>query len=197
MVSKVLLRPISSILRHNTRLMATTSDLVLTEEIGDKGILTLNRPKALNAVNYDMVNEFSIALDKWKNTKSLILVKGSGGKAFCAGGDVRSIVEADGPEVGTQFFRTEYVMNHRIGNLKIPYISLIDGICMGGGVGISVHGRYRVVTEKTLFAMPETAIGLFPDVGGSYFLPRLQGKLGYYLGLTGFRLKGKHFLFER
>lgn len=147
MVGKLLFRPISSVLRKNTRLMATATespaaDLILTEEKGDKGILILNRPKALNAVNYEMVNKFSMVLDKWHNTKSLIIVKGAGGKAFCAGGDVRSIVEADTPDVGIQFFRTEYVMNHKIGNLKIPFISLIDGICMGGGVGISVHGRY-------------------------------------------------------
>lgn len=91
----------------------------------------------------------------------MIIVKGAGGKAFCAGGDVRTIVEADTPDVGRKFFGTEYVMNHTIGNLKIPYVALIDGITMGGGVGISVHGRYRVATEKTLFAMPETAIGQF------------------------------------
>lgn len=164
MIGKVLLRPLSSVLRNNTRLMATATgsadtDLVLAEDFGDKGVITLNRPKALNAANYEMVDKIRTYIGKWQNTKSMILVKGSGGKAFCAGGDVRTIVEAETSEVGKQFFGTEYVMNHMIGNLKIPYVAFIDGITMGGGVGLSVHGRYRIATEKTLFAMPETAIG--------------------------------------
>lgn len=120
----------------------------------------------------------------------MVIVKGAGAKAFCAGGDVRSLVEQP-PSYGEEFFRTEYSLNHLIGTYKIPYVALIDGITMGGGVGISVHGKYRVATEKTMFAMPETSIGLFPDVGGSHFLPRLEGKLGIYLGLTGYRLKGR------
>lgn len=126
---------------------------------------------------------------QFEKDKSLVIVKGAGGKAFCAGGDVRSLVESD-PSYGEAFFRAEYTLNHLIGTYTIPYVAFIDGITMGGGVGISVHGKYRVATEKTMFAMPETAIGLFPDVGGSHFLPRLQGKLGVYLGLTGVRLKG-------
>lgn len=166
MISKVLLRSFSSVRRSNVRLMATATtppdtDLVLTEEIGDKGVLILNRPKALNAANLEMVEKFAHYIKKWQNTKSLILVKGSGGKAFCAGGDVRTIVEADTSDIGKKFFGSEYVMNHAIGNLKIPYVALIDGITMGGGVGISVHGRYRIATEKTLYAMPETAIGKY------------------------------------
>lgn len=178
--------------------MATVSQpstsLVLSEEVNGKGVLTLNRPKALNAVNYEMVATVHALLSQWQNTKSLILVKGAGEKAFCAGGDVRSIVEAGDTSVGRKFFRTEYATNYIIGTLNIPYVAVIDGITMGGGVGMSVHGKYRVATEKTLFAMPETAIGLFPDVGGSYFLPRLTGKLGLYLALTGARLKGKDVL---
>lgn len=136
-----------------------STDFVLCEEINGKGLAILNRPKALNATNYEMVEKFSAAIKKWQNTMSLIVVKGAGEKAFCAGGDVRSIVEAGTPDVGRKFFGTEYTMNHMIGNLKIPYVALIDGITMGGGVGISVHGKYRVATERTLFAMPETAIG--------------------------------------
>lgn len=163
MISRALVRPFASIhcVRNNIRLMATKpdTDLVLVEEIGDKGIITLNRPKALNACNHEMVHAVGTYIQKWQNTKSLILVKGAGGKAFCAGGDVRTIVEADTPEVGKKFFSTEYVMNYMIGSLKIPYVALIDGITMGGGVGLSVHGKYRIATEKTLFAMPETAIG--------------------------------------
>lgn len=183
----------------NIRRMATitstpSTSLVLSEEINDKGVLTLNRPKALNAVNYEMVEKVHVQLRQWQKTKSLILIKGAGEKAFCAGGDVRTIVEAKDPSLGRNFFRTEYMTNYMIGTLKIPYVALIDGITMGGGVGMSVHGKYRVATERTLFAMPETAIGLFPDVGGSYFLPRLAGKLGLYLALTGARLKGKDVL---
>lgn len=163
MISRAIIRPITSIVRNNIRLMATAtdSDLVLVEEIGDKGILTLNRPKALNACNHDMVHKIGTYIQKWHNTKSLILIKGAGGKAFCAGGDVRTIVEADTSEVGKKFFSTEYVMNYMIGSLKIPYVALIDGITMGGGVGLSVHGKYRIATEKTLFAMPETGIGVY------------------------------------
>lgn len=117
---------------------------------------------------------------------------GSGEKAFCAGGDVKAIAEAAfrGEKLGHDFFKKEYTTNGLIGNYKIPYIAIIDGIVMGGGVGLSVHGQYRIATEKTLFAMPETQIGLFPDVGGSYFLSRLEGRLGWYLALTGVRLKG-------
>lgn len=185
--------PLKSI-RRMANIAQPSTSFVLSEEINDKGVLTLNRPKALNAVNYEMVEKVHDQLSQWQKTKTLILIKGAGEKSFCAGGDVRSLVEASDPSLGRNFFRTEYITNHMIGTLKIPYVALIDGITMGGGVGLSVHGRYRVATEKTLFAMPETAIGLFPDVGGSYFLPRLAGKLGLYLALTGARLKGKDVL---
>lgn len=119
-----------------------------------------------------------------------MIIKGAGEKSFCAGGDVRTVVEGT-VSAGKEFFRNEYRNNELIGNYKKPYIAIIDGITMGGGVGLSVHGKYRIATERTLFAMPETAIGLFPDVGGGYFLPRISGNLGAYLGLTGFRLKGR------
>ncbi|XP_037815643.1 3-hydroxyisobutyryl-CoA hydrolase, mitochondrial isoform X1 [Lucilia sericata] len=164
---------------------------VLATESSDKGMIILNRPKALNAINLDMVRKIYKHLKKCETTKSLMIIKGTGEKAFCAGGDVRAVVESGPSEESKSFFREEYTTNALIGNYTIPYIALIDGITMGGGVGLSVHGKYRVATERTLFAMPETAIGLFPDVGGSYFLPRLQGKLGLYLGLTGVRLKGE------
>lgn len=166
---------------------------VLIQNAGGKGIITLNRPKALNALNLSMVKKILPTLQKWDNEKSLVIVKGAGEKSFCAGGDVKSIVEANlrGEKLGEDFFRNEYTMNGLIGAFKQPYIAIIDGITMGGGVGLSVHGKYRVATERTLFAMPETAIGLFPDVGGSYFLPKLCNKLGLYLALTGYRLKGQ------
>lgn len=119
-----------------------------------------------------------------------MIIKGAGEKSFCAGGDVRTVVEGT-VAAGKEFFRVEYRNNELIGNYKKPFIAIIDGITMGGGVGLSIHGKYRVATERTLYAMPETAIGLFPDVGAGYFLPRMPGNLGTYLGLTGFRLKGR------
>uniref|UniRef100_A0A2M4BRS1 3-hydroxyisobutyryl-CoA hydrolase, mitochondrial n=1 Tax=Anopheles marajoara TaxID=58244 RepID=A0A2M4BRS1_9DIPT len=170
---------------------AAKEPLVLTEEVGSKGVITLNRPKALNAINLDMVRMIYGAMKSWETSKSLVIVKSVGEKAFCAGGDVRAITESGNVDLAKSFFSTEYGLNALIGNYRPTYIAFIDGITMGGGVGLSVHGRYRIATERTMFAMPETAIGLFPDVGGGYFLPRLEGKLGLYLGLTGFRLKGR------
>jgi 3-hydroxyisobutyryl-CoA hydrolase len=169
---------------------------VQLESIKDKGIVTLNRPKALNALNLSMIRQIYPTMQSWEKNKCLVLMRGVGDKAFCAGGDVRAVTEAgkSGGSLTQEFFREEYQLNYLIGSFKIPYVAFIHGITMGGGVGLSVHGKYRVATEKTLFAMPETAIGLFPDVGGSYFLPRLQGKLGLYLALTGYRLKGSDVL---
>lgn len=176
--------------------MSSDQNDVLFEEINGKGVLTLNRPKQLNALNLSMVEKILPMLHKWEKDKSMVIVKGTGDKAFCAGGDVRAVCEAgrSGLRLGHDFFRKEYMMNGLIGTYNIPYVALIDGIVMGGGVGMSVHGHYRVATERTLFAMPETIIGLFPDVGGSYFLPRLGGKLGTYLALTGERLRGSDVL---
>ncbi|XP_044761959.1 3-hydroxyisobutyryl-CoA hydrolase, mitochondrial isoform X2 [Coccinella septempunctata] len=173
--------------------MSTEVPDVILEEINNKGIITLNRPKVLNALNLSMVKKIVPALKKWeKDGKICVIIKGAGEKSFCAGGDVKNIVldGMKGGKLGHEFFREEYAMNGLIGNYSIPYVAFIDGIVMGGGVGLSVHGKYRVATERSLFAMPETQIGLFPDVGGSYFLPRLKGKLGLYLALTGERLKG-------
>ncbi|KAM8749027.1 3-hydroxyisobutyryl-CoA hydrolase, mitochondrial [Acanthopagrus schlegelii] len=168
---------------------------VLLEKVGNAGVITINRPKVLNALNLTMIRQIYPQLKKWENDKEtdVVIIKGAGGKAFCAGGDIRAVTEAGkvGDSLAEDFFREEYVLNNAIGACRKPYIALIDGITMGGGVGLSVHGRFRVATEKTLFAMPETAIGLFPDVGGGYFLPRLRGKLGLFLALTGFRLRGR------
>ncbi|XP_012535910.1 3-hydroxyisobutyryl-CoA hydrolase, mitochondrial isoform X2 [Monomorium pharaonis] len=169
-------------------------DDVLVKDVGDNGVIVLNRPKALNAVNLSMVQKIYSILKQWESSKKLVIIEGAGDKAFCAGGDVKSLVmalnEPKGELLGEEFFRREYTLNYFIGTYKNPYIAIINGITMGGGVGLSVHGKYRIATEKTLFAMPETAIGLFPDVGATYFLSRLKGKLGIYLGLTGHRLKG-------
>ncbi|XP_043548792.1 3-hydroxyisobutyryl-CoA hydrolase, mitochondrial [Chiloscyllium plagiosum] len=179
-------------------LMSTNASLekeVILTKSGCAGIITLNRPKALNALNLSMIRQIYPQLKKWEqdNETSLVIIKGAGEKAFCAGGDIRAVTEAGkvGDRLAEDFFREEYMLNNAIGNCRIPYVALIDGITMGGGVGLSVHGHFRVATEKTLFAMPETAIGLFPDVGGGFFLPRLEGKLGLYLALTGFRIKGR------
>lgn len=164
------------------RTMSSQEPDVLFETLNNAGIITLNRPKALNSLNTSMVSKLLPQLQEWEKNKSLVIVKGAGEKSFCAGGDVKMAIDKiEGP----RFFFTEYNVNYVIGKYKIPYIALIDGFTMGGGLGMSVHGRYRVATERTVIAMPETKIGLFPDVGGSFFLPRLQVNLGLYLGLTG------------
>lgn len=191
---------IRSLIGQNGRFMGTASPLpsasdhslkeVLVEEFNDKALFTINRPKALNAANYEMLSRFEEAIREWKDTKSLIIIKGSGEKAFSAGGDLQALAGSSKSRV-LDTFKTSYTSNYLVGKLKIPFVALIDGITMGGGVGIAVNGRYRIATERTTLAMPEAAFGFFPDVGASYFLPRLQGKLGHYLGLTGFRLKGK------
>ncbi|XP_026872246.2 3-hydroxyisobutyryl-CoA hydrolase, mitochondrial [Electrophorus electricus] len=171
------------------------SSEVLLERVGNAGVITLNRPKALNALNLNMIRHIYPQLKKWEEDSEtdIVIIKGVGGKAFCAGGDIRAVTDAGkaGGPLAQDFFREEYILNNTIGTYKKPYVALIDGITMGGGVGLSVHGQFRVATEKTVFAMPETAIGLFPDVGGGFFLPRLRGKMGLFLALTGFRLKGR------
>lgn len=172
---------------------------VLFEERGCLGIITLNRPRALNSLSTNMCRLMDETLIKWATDDAIgaVVIQGAGEKAFCAGGDVKTLAE-NSPEdhhTATEFFATEYIMNSRIYHFPKPYIALLDGITMGGGVGVSVHGSHRIITEKCLFAMPESAIGLIPDVGGSYFMPRLPGKLGLYLGLTGARLKGADILY--
>lgn len=181
------------------------------ESKGNINVITLTRPKALNALNPEITTGIYSQLSDWKkqggSTPSAFVVKGEG-KAFCAGGDVKAIWEEldegkipkDDLGTGkpgylhTDFFRTEYHMNYLLGTSSIPQISFWDGFVMGGGVGISILGKYRIATEKTVFAMPETAIGLFPDVGSSYWLPHVPGGAGYYLGLTGSRVFAKDLL---
>lgn len=177
------------------KFMSTENEVIL-ETAGNKGVITLNRPKALNSLNLSMIRKIYPQLKTWNSDPNIkmIIVKGTGDRAFCAGGDVRALVEAHkvgNPSLAEDFFREEYALNNLIGTLQIPYVALIDGITMGGGIGISVHGAFRVCTERTVCAMPEAAIGFFPDVGGSYFLPRLPGKMGMFLALTGFRLQGR------
>ncbi|XP_031613224.1 3-hydroxyisobutyryl-CoA hydrolase, mitochondrial isoform X1 [Oreochromis aureus] len=190
------LRSLCRLQRIQAHMMSSHAEPeVLLEKVGRAGVITMNRPKVLNALNLTMIQQIYPQLKKWEsdNETDIVIIKGAGDKAFCAGGDIRAVTEAGkvGDSLAQDFFHEEYILNNAIGSYRKPYIALIDGITMGGGVGLSVHGRFRVATEKTLFAMPETAIGLFPDVGGGYFLPRLQGKLGLFLALTGFRLKGR------
>ncbi len=167
---------------------------VVCARAGRAGVITLNRPKALNALTLGMVRDMREALEAWADDPQIgcIIVEGAGEKAFCAGGDIRRLVEAGRagrPEEALAFWREEYELNALIADYPKPYIALIDGICMGGGVGISLHGSHRVAGERYLFAMPEVGIGFFPDVGASYALPRLPGRTGLYLALTGARLK--------
>lgn len=188
-------RRASVILQHLRMSKHTEAAEVLLERRGCAGVITLNRPKLLNALSLNMIRQIYPQLKKWEQDPDtfLIIIKGAGEKAFCAGGDIKALSEAKkaGQTMSQDLFREEYILNNAIASCQKPYVALIDGITMGGGVGLSVHGQFRVATERSLFAMPETGIGLFPDVGGGYFLPRLQGKLGYFLALTGFRLKGR------
>ena len=171
------------------------TDSVLTKVEGGVGYITLNRPDALHALNLDMCETILAALRVWAqdpNVEIVLIDHAEGTRGFCAGGDIAMLRESgmsDGRKARA-FFEEEYRMNATIKAFPKPYIALMDGVTMGGGVGLSVHGSYRVATERTLFAMPETGIGLFPDVGGGWFLPRLRGELGTWLALTGARLKG-------
>ena len=168
---------------------------VLFERRGALGLITLNRPKALNALTHGMIVELEKVIPGWEKDPAIkaVVLRGAGDRAFCAGGDVTNLYrESRENPSGTlrrDLFRDEYIVNRRIYRYAKPWISLIDGIDMGGGVGLSVHGSHSVASEKFLFAMPETTIGLFPDVGGGYFLTRLQGALGAFLALTSHRLK--------
>lgn len=166
---------------------------VLFERRGAAGIVTLNRPKALNALTLGMVRAIHPKLIEWADDARVqcVVVEAAGDKAFCAGGDIRALYDwgRAGDPTALDFWREEYKLNTFIKRYRKPYVALMDGINMGGGVGVSVHGSHRVATEKLTFAMPETGIGLFPDVGGTYFLPRCPGETGMYLGLTGTRLK--------
>ena len=172
---------------------------VIARKQGKAGRITLNRPKALHSLNLDMCKRMTDALADWEDDDDVELIvvdHADGTRGFCAGGDVRMLAESgakDGIEA-REFFAAEYRLNTLIQEYQKPYVALIDGVTMGGGVGISVHGDVRVATPNTLFAMPESGIGLFPDVGGGWFLPRLPGELGMWLALTGERLKGEDVL---
>jgi enoyl-CoA hydratase len=172
-----------------------SKDSVIAERQGRIGRIRLNRPRALNALDLAMIQAIEAALDAFEGDPEIhaVVIDSTSDRAFCAGGDIR-LIRDHAVERNTQpvhaFFSAEYALNLRIAEYSKPYIALIDGICMGGGIGVSAHGTYRVASERAVLAMPETAIGLFPDIGASFLLPRLPGYLGYYLGLTGARLHG-------
>ena len=172
-----------------------SGDTLIAGRDGRIGRILLNRPKALNAIDLPMIRACSRALEEWRHDPHVhaVVIEGAGDRAFCAGGDIRALrqYELDGEHHrAEEFFREEYDLNLAIATYPKPYIALIDGICMGGGIGVSVHAPYRVATEHAAFAMPETAIGFFPDIGATFFLPRLPGQIGAYLGLTGARMQG-------
>ena len=172
--------------------MAEHIDGVRFARDGGVARIRLHRPQARNAVNLPMIMAIRRALEEWRDEPlRVITVDSAVDGVFCAGGDIRRVrqnsLEGD-PRASDEFFATEYRVNEMLASYPIPVVALIDGVCMGGGLGLSVHGPFRVVTERAVLAMPETAIGFFPDVGASYFLSRLPGGLGLYLGLTGARL---------
>lgn len=162
---------------------------------GGVGEIILDRPRALNALDQTMIDDMHAVLEQWGDDDAIetVLVTSSSDRAFCAGGDIRAIREhaiADETADVTRYFSSEYRLNQLIAEYPKAYVALIDGPAMGGGLGISVHGEIRIVTEKAMIAMPETAIGFFPDVGSTYFLPRLPQGVGMWLGLTGSRIGG-------
>ena len=170
-----------------------TDDVLISTDVR-VGHIALNRPKAIHALNLAMCEAMIDALLKWQGNAAVeaVIIDHSEGRGFCAGGDIRMLAESgakDGKEARL-FFHTEYRLNHLLFTYPKPVVAFMDGITMGGGVGISQPAKYRVATEHTRFAMPETGIGLFPDVGGGWYLPRLEGRVGAYLALTGARLDG-------
>src|SRR5262245_31833932 len=172
---------------------AAEADLIVRRE-GSAGIIRLNRPKAINAMTLEMSMGIDEALDRFEadDAVSVVLLEGAGERGLCAGGDIRGLYESsrEGGDLGKRFWRQEYVMNARIATYPKPYVAFMDGLVMGGGVGLSAHGRHRVVTERTKLAMPEVGLGFFPDVGGTWLLSRSPGELGTYFGLTGQTMNG-------
>ena len=173
--------------------MSEAPSEILFDRRGAAGLVTLNRPQALNAVTLGMVRAFTRQLKAWRDDPSItrVVLSAAGGRAFSAGGDIRALYDAGTTgrhDEMLAFYGEEYVLNTMIKNYPKPYVALIDGIVMGGGVGLSVHGSHRVAGDRFLFAMPEVSIGFFPDVGATWFLPRLPGELGAWCALTGERL---------
>jgi 3-hydroxyisobutyryl-CoA hydrolase len=172
-------------------------DDVLFNSLYGVRLVELNRPNKLNSLNGSMVRKILPRLKEWEKSQlaNIVMLSGAGTKALCAGGDVAALAlqnekGEEGQKASADFFGLEYKLDHLIATYSKPFISVMDGITMGGGVGLSVHAPFRIATERTVFAMPETTIGFFPDVGGSFFLPRLDGEIGTYLALTSERLTG-------
>ena len=176
-----------------TDAVAAEGDLIARKE-GSAGILRLNRPKAINAVTLEMFHDIDKALDAFETDPeiSVIVLEGAGERGLCAGGDIRALYESSQVkgDLGKILWREEYILNARIAKFAKPYVSFMDGIVMGGGVGLSAHSRHRIVTERTKLAMPEVGLGFFPDVGGTWLLSRSPGEIGTYFGLTGQTMNG-------
>jgi enoyl-CoA hydratase len=182
-------------LRPFDKLGAQGEREVLTRIEGHAGIISLNRPAAIHALTLDMVHAMTEVLLKWQKSRKVkcVIIDHAEGRGFCAGGDIaflRNSALNDGGKKGRKFFHDEYQLNHLLFTYRKPVIAFMDGVTMGGGVGISQPARFRVATENTRLAMPETGIGLFPDVGGGWYLSRLEGRVGPFLALTGARLDG-------
>ena len=175
-------------------------DLIVRRE-GSAGVIRLNRPKAINAMTLEMSIGIDKALDRFESDPAIavVLLEGAGERGLCAGGDIRGLYESSraGGDLGKVFWRQEYVMNARIAKFPKPYVAFMDGMVMGGGVGLSAHARHRVVTEKTKLAMPEVGLGFFPDVGGTWLLSRSPGEIGTYFGLTGQTMNGPDAIYAR
>lgn len=172
---------------------AEEGDLVVRRE-GAAGVIRLNRPKAINAMTLKMSIGIDAALDKFEPDPevAVIILEGAGERGLCAGGDIRSLWDSsrEGGDLGARFWRQEYVMNARIAKYPKPYVAFMDGLVMGGGVGLSAHASHRIVTDRTRLAMPEVGLGFFPDVGGTFLLSRSPGEVGTYFGLTGQTMNG-------
>src|SRR3954467_6904285 len=175
-------------------------DLIARRE-GGAGVIRLNRPKAINAVTLEMFREVDRALDRFEADPAVgvILLEGAGERGLCAGGDIRALYESSKVhgDLGKILWREEYILNARIAKFAKPYVAFMDGILMGGGVGLSAHSRHRVVTERTKLAMPEVGLGLFPDVGGTWLLSHSPGEIGTYFGLTGQTMNGPDAVYAR
>jgi enoyl-CoA hydratase len=178
----------------------TEPDLIARRE-GSAGIIRLNRPKAINAVTLEMFRDIDKALDQFEADPavSVIVLEGAGERGLCAGGDIRALYESSKVkgDLGKILWREEYILNARIAKFAKPYVAFMDGIVMGGGVGLSAHSNHRVVTERTKLAMPEVGLGFFPDVGGTWLLSRAPGEIGTYFGLTGQTMNGPDAIYAR
>ena len=187
-------------MRSPSVVVEADGDLIVRRE-GSAGIIRLNRPKAINAMTLEMSEGIDAALDRFESDPAIavVILEGAGERGLCAGGDIRGLYESSkiGGDLGKVFWRQEYAMNARIAKYPKPYVAFMDGLVMGGGVGLSAHARHRVVTERTKLAMPEVGLGFFPDVGGTWLLSRAPGEIGTFFGLTGQTMNGPDAIFAR